>query len=245
MAIGDQNDIFGRIKNVLPRWFGPASPLLDALIQGLSNSSAFVYTLYIYAKLQTRILTATDGWLDMIAADYFGASLQRSANQSDANFRARIVVNMFRERGTRYAITKVLTDLTGRAPVIFEPTRPADTGAYSAPNSGYSVAGGYGSMVIPYQGFIHAFRPIGSGIPFIAGYGTSPGGYSTPSQVDYATLSQVANSVSDLDIYAAIDSVKPAGTIAWVRITPNPITPPKHIGRDFVMGKSSLYTPNQ
>ncbi|PUA19571.1 hypothetical protein [Glaciimonas sp. PCH181] len=219
MATGDQSDIFGRIKSVIPRWFGPSSPLLDALVQGLSNSSAFVFSLYLYAKLQTRIMTATDGWLDMIAADYFGAALQRATNQSDASFRARIIINMFRERGTRYAITKVLTDLTGRAPIIFEPQRPADTGAYRAPNSGYGLAGGYGSVLIPYQGFIQAFRPLSTGIPYVAGYGSSPAGYSTPSQGDYATMSQITGAVTDADIYAAISSVAPIATIAWTKIS--------------------------
>lgn len=220
MGIGDQTDIFGRIKAVLPnRWFGDDSPLVDALIQGLANSSAFIYSLYLYTKLQTRIKTATDGWLDMIAADYFGSTLIRATNQTDTSFRNKIIVNLFRERATRNSITKVLIDLTGRAPVIVEPQRPADTGAYSAPNSGYGVAGAYGSLLIPYQGFIVAYRPLATGIPYIAGYGVSTGAYSTPSQACYATLSQITDQVSDADIYSAIDSVKPIGTIAWTRIT--------------------------
>lgn len=242
MSGGDQGDFFARIKRVIPaRWFGPSSPLVDALVQGLANSSAFVYTLYLYAKLQTRILTATDGWLDMVAADFFGAALQRSANQSDASFRASIIINIFRERGTRNAITKVLTDLTGRAPVIFEPQRPLDTGAYGAPNCGYGAAGGYGSLLLPYQAFVKAYRPLGSGIPKVGGYVGLPvqagagypmwgafiptlgttvpgvGGYGI-GQIEYATLSQSTNAVSDADIYAAIDSVKPVASTIWTQI---------------------------
>ncbi len=95
----------------------------------------------------------------------------------------------------------------------FKIDRPYGYGA------GYGVAGGYGSMLIPYQGFIQAFRPASTGIPYVAGYGTSPGGYSTPSRADYASLAQSTNAVSDADIYAAIDSVKPIGTIPWVRIS--------------------------
>lgn len=219
MAIGDQSDIFARIKSVLPRWFGPASPFLDALLQGVANSHAFAYSLYLYAKLQTRLMTATDGWLDVIAADYFGAALMRAANQSDANFRAKIIINMFRERGTRYAITKVLTDLTGRAPIIFEPLRPADTGAYGAPNCGYGLAGGYGSMQMAYQGLIRAFRPSSNGIPFVAGYGSTPSGYSAPSRGEYASISQVTTGATDADIYAAISSVLPIATIGWTNIS--------------------------
>lgn len=215
---GDQNDAFQRIKAVLPRWFGSDSPLLDALLQGLASASAFVYSLYVYARLQTRIKSATDGWLDMIAADFFGTALQRSANQSDESFRAKIIVNLFRERGTRNAIVRVLTDLTGRAPTIYEPQRPMDTGAYSAPSSGYGLAGSYGSMLIPYQAFVVAYRQASSGIPNVAGYGISTGGYGVASQADYASILQVIGFISDADIYAAIDSVKPAGTTVWTKI---------------------------
>ena len=218
MSIGDQNDVFSRIKSTMPPWFGGATPILDALIQGLAWAGSFVYSLYAYAKLQTRIKTATDGWLDMIAADFFGTALFRSANQTDASFRARILINLIRERATRKGIVTVLTDLTGRAPKVFEVTRPADTGAYSAPNSGYSMYGGYGSLLLPFQAFVDAYRPQLSGIPFVAGYSASPAGYGVPSQGDYASINQVIGAVQDADLYNAIDSVKPAATIIWTRI---------------------------
>src|SRR5947207_74321 len=131
MAVGDQQNMLQRLKALIPAtWFGDTSPLLDALLNGLAKAASFSYSLILYATLQTRIKTATDGWLDMISADFFGSSLPRKANQSDASFRNRIVINLFRERATRNAVVKVLTDLTGRAPIIIEPQRPADTGAY-------------------------------------------------------------------------------------------------------------------
>ncbi len=79
MATGDQQDIFTRLRGYLPRWFGDTaqSPVINALLQGLAYSGAYVYGLYAYAKQQTRILTSSDGWLDMIAADFFGLSVQR------------------------------------------------------------------------------------------------------------------------------------------------------------------------
>lgn len=137
MAIGDQQDIYGRLRGYLPHWFGDAaqSPVLNGLLQGLAYAGAYVYSLYAYAKLQARILTATDGWLDMIAADFFGATIQRKANQTDASFRGTIILNLFRERATRNGMIKVLQDLTGRTPKIIEPTRPADTGAYGGTDS--------------------------------------------------------------------------------------------------------------
>lgn len=222
---GDQQDAFKRIKSALPRWFGDSAPILDGVISGLSWASAFVYSLWAYAKLQTRIKTATDGWLDMISADFFGAALPRKSNQSDASFRARILINMFRERATRNGVIKVLQDLTGRTPAVFEPMRPLDTGAYSAPNSGYGLAGGYGSMLLPFQAFVTAFRPSGTGIPVVGGYGLAnygatnggPGGYGIGA-IEYADMAMVQGAVTDADIYAAIDSVKPAATILWARI---------------------------
>lgn len=215
---GDQQDFFQRIKTLVPRWFGDDTPTIDALVQGLAWAGSFVYSLWAYAKLQTRILTATDGWLDMIAADFFGAALLRQSNQSDASFRARIIINLFRERATRGGIVKVLQDLTGRTPLVFEPLRPADTGCYGGPAIGYGMAGGYGSMLLPFQALVTAYRPTGSGIPLVAGYGISTGGYGQASRADYAAMSMIQGAVTDADIYAAIDSVKPAGTIIWTRI---------------------------
>ena len=221
MATGDQADVFARIKSTLPSsWFGDSTTIIDGLIQGLAWAGSFVYSLYAYAKLQTRIKTATDGWLDMISADFFGTTLPRQTNQTDASFRARIIVNLFRERATRAGIVKVLLDLTGRTPAIFEPLRPADTGAYSAPNSGYGVAGGYGSVLLPFQAFVTAFRPTSQGIPNVAGYGNAPAGYGVASQGgEYASISMIQGAVTDADIYAALDSVHPVGTILWTRIT--------------------------
>jgi len=137
MATGTQADIFARLKAILPaRWFGsPAdsTPILDAVLQGIANVLAFVYSLYAYAKLQTRISTATDGYLDLISADFFGTTLQRNTGQSDTSYRALILANLFREKATRNALIRVLQDLTGQTPIVIEPTKPADCGAYGVP----------------------------------------------------------------------------------------------------------------
>ncbi|QOR55294.1 MAG: hypothetical protein SHS37scaffold220_63 [Phage 67_12] len=473
MATGDQNDIQSRLRQLIPHgWFlNGLSPLRDALLLGLGNILAFGYSLLAYVRLQTRIGTATDGFLDMIAGDFFGSSLTRAANQTDASYRSRILINIFRERVTRRAVTSILTQLTGRAPGIFEPARPADTGSYgaavavsraamgayydaagllrmAAPNTprytynpanlaaptsllveaaatnlltfsasidnaawaktnlltvvpgtftapdgtptadailenttastthfcgrtftiaanapyavsvflkaagrssalisygksgspftrfrslvnlttgtvtgqdvnsplaltqrsaiplpngwfqvllggipdtgstdgyleirlhngatdtytgdgvsgilvwgaqleatalstsyiptgattaardpdvlvnnmpagsgalgGYGVAGGYGSMLLPMQAFVTAYRAYGTGVPNVAGYGISTGAYSTPSQSDYVSITQVSGSLTDADIYAAIDSVRPVSYVIWARIS--------------------------
>jgi hypothetical protein len=133
MSVGDQTDMFGRLKNLLPAgWFGDNNPIRDALLWGYANALAWGYTLYLYAKDQTRIKSASDGWLDLIGLDFFGNNLVRYSGQSDASYRNRILINIFRERTTRHAMEQVLFDLTGRTPIIIEPARPADVGAYGA-----------------------------------------------------------------------------------------------------------------
>lgn len=67
MATGDQADFVRRLKSVLPvQWFDDSNPILDAVLNGIASALSLVYQLYAYAVLQTRILTATDGWLDRL-----------------------------------------------------------------------------------------------------------------------------------------------------------------------------------
>ena len=242
MAAGDQSDFTSRLQQLLPHgWFsGGTVPIRDALLQGMSSALSFVFVLLAYVRNQTRIGTATDGFLDMIAGDFFGASLPRANNQSDTSFRSRIIINIFRERATRSGVIGILRQLTGRAPIIFEPQRPADTGGYGTNSLGYSVAGGYGSMLLPTQLFVTAIRPAGSGIPLIAGYGISTAGYSIGSQGEYASLSMVQSALTDADIYAAIDSVRPVGYVVWANITNIAPATPTYLDSTFVLDSSRL-----
>lgn len=221
MATGDKADITARLQQALPKmWFQPDSPVVLSILGALATAWAWLYSLYAYIVLQSRIKTASDGFLDLIAADFFGTRIARKSSQSDTSFLAIIVANLFRERGTRKAIIQVLTDLTGRAPVVIEPQRPADTGAYGVATMGYGLNGAYGSMLLPYQAFVRAYRPLTSGIPNIAGYGNAPSAYGIASQGgEYASMSMVTGAVLDADIYAAVDSVAPAGSIAWTSIS--------------------------
>ncbi|TPG62198.1 hypothetical protein [Ewingella americana] len=118
MATGDQNDILGRLKALIPpSWFGDNSIFRDAILSACAQALAWCYSLYLYAQLQTRIGTVTDGWLDMIAYDFFGNNYGRTAGQSDDIFRNSIKISIFRERGTRHSIQKVLKGLTGHTPI--------------------------------------------------------------------------------------------------------------------------------
>ncbi|MGH6821950.1 MAG: hypothetical protein ACREC4_00410 [Methylocella sp.] len=173
--IGDQDDILRRLKNVLPPWFGDEIPLIDALLSAPANVLAQVYQQILYARLQTRIATATETWLDAIARDFFGFGLQRRAAEQDAPYRQRIKLEIFRQRITRSALSRAIHDLTGIPPKIFEPARIADTGALGSltpPTFAFNKAGAWGSLNYPDQFFITCFRPPGVGIPNSAGLST-------------------------------------------------------------------------
>jgi hypothetical protein len=241
MATGDSQDMLGRLKALIPpTWYGDDSPIRDAILTGCASALSWCYSLYLYAKLQTRINTATDGWLDIAAYDFFGKNLPRSAGQSDDLFRNTIRTNLFRERGTRQSIIKVLEDLTGKTPDIFEPSRPQDTGAYRGASLGYGLAGGYGSILIPYQAFVTAYRPDGAGIPFVAGYSAVSAGYSDASRGEYASTGMISGLITDTQIYEAIASVKMEGTLVWVKILSHRADDYSQLGIDFITGESSL-----
>lgn len=142
MATGDQDDITNRQYSVLPPWFPDlaAAPVLKALLDGASGVSAFIYAYLSYAALQTRIKTATDAWLDLIAWDFFGGKFVRRNGETDTSWSPRIVAEILRPRQTREAIARVMQDLTGRTPRIIELFNPGDCGGY-----GVVSMGGYGT----------------------------------------------------------------------------------------------------
>jgi hypothetical protein len=221
---GDLQDMVRRLRAVLPaRWFPANAPILEALLQGLAWAWAWCFGLLAYVRSQTRIATATDVWLDIVAQDFFGSTLVRSPGQGDSALRRRIQLELFRDRATRPALEQVLLDLTGRPAVIFEPARATDTGGYggataAAAGLGYGVAGGWGSLQLPFQCFVTAFRPTGAGIAMVAGWGNPAGGYGAGT-VQYASLAMVQGQVTDTDIAGAVAAVMPAASVAWIRIS--------------------------
>jgi hypothetical protein len=216
---GDLSDMLARIKAVLPRaWFPDATPVLDAMLTGVAAGWAWVYSLLAYVQAQTRVATATDVWLDVIALDYFGSGLQRRPAETDSTYRQRIHDELLRERGTRAAIVSILIDLTGRTPTIFEPARTSDTGGYTLGGIGYGVGGGWGSLVLPFQCFVTAYRASGTGVGTVAGWGSGAGGYGEGA-IEYAGLAMIEGQTSDAEIAAAVASVLPATAIAWLRIS--------------------------
>ena len=219
---GDQNDMVSRLRAVLPnRWFPDSAPVLEGLLAGVAQAASWVYGLLGYAKLQTRIATATGGWLDLVAQDCFGARLVRTLGETDASLRARIERELLRPRVTRAALVQQIVDLTGRQPTVFEPRRPADTGCWggflSYAGTGAAGAGGWGSLQLPFQCFVTAYRPSGGGVPTVAGYGAAAGGYGKGA-IEYADAATVTGAALDAEILAAIAGVMPVCGIAWTRI---------------------------
>ena len=232
MATGDQNDMLGRLRAALPTGWFPATapgaltstPVLDAILSGFANTWAWAYSLWAYAGQQARIATSTDVWLDLIGQDFFGYRMARNALETDTTYRARILSEVLRIRGTRAALSKMLIQLTGQTPAIFEPANTSDTGGYTIGGVGYGVGGGYGCLALPFQAFVTAYRPAGAGIATVGGYGNTTlapyggGGYGVGA-MEYANPSLLTGNVTDATIQQAVAGVIPAGTIAWLNIT--------------------------
>ena len=206
---GDLDDIIYRLRSVLPhRWFSETSPNLNAVLSSIATPWVWLYGLISYVISQTRLASATDDWLDLIAADYFGSGLIRKPGEGDASYRSRIQAALVREAATRSAVSEGLTDLIGRQPSIFEPANCMDTGCYGAsglsspiPGTGmaYGQAGGWGSLDLPFQFFITCERSPTPGVGLLAGYSTLNGGYGQ-GQISYIDLALLPGHVTDTDI---------------------------------------------
>lgn len=207
-----------RLRLVLPKgWFADEAPVLGALLTGLGTVWSGLYVLLAYVRTQTRIASASGIFLDMISLDFLGGRLPRRPAETDAAYQSRISVNLLAPRATRQGVVNILTSLTGRAPVIFEPLNATDTGGYNV-NLGYNLAGGYGCNGLPYQVFVTAYRPNETTVSNAGGYRTGPGGYGT-APMYYADTTEFTGNVTDAEIYTAIAAALPVCAVAWTRIS--------------------------
>lgn len=191
--IGDQTDMLARLKAMLPsRWFADTTPVLDGMMSGMASTAAWAHSLLTFVRQQARLATASHVFLDLAAIDFFGPRVARAAGQSDDAFRAKMLRELYRIRSTRPAIATALEEWTGRSPDIFEPSRPADTGAWNG-CLGYGVGGRWGSLSLPNQVFVTGFRP--------------------------AVGDSAHANVADADIYAEVAGLLPAAATAWTRIS--------------------------
>jgi hypothetical protein len=223
---GSSEDMIRRQASILPPWFGPPGttpPILGIPMAMAADVAAWAYEFIMYVRQQSRIKTATGGWLDMIAWDFFGSRLRRRLGQTDESFRRRILIEMFRPRNTRPAMIAVLKDLTGHAPRIFEPARPQDTGGIGTGGGmGIGVSGSIGSVGQPGEVFIDVYRTPEAGIAYAAGIGIPVGGIGVASRLTIADLAQVRGVLTDDDIRAAVVATRAEGVRVWMRILSSP-----------------------
>jgi hypothetical protein len=232
MAKGDTSDISNRLRAALPPWFPDSAnaPILTAILNGIADGFAFIHDYLRFAKLQTRISTATGGWLDLIAWDFFGSRFTRRHGETDTSWQPRVLKEILRPRQTRAAISTALSDLTGRVPKIIELWNPADCGGYGVPQmGGYGTGPGcYGSLLFNNQVLVTAYRAPTQGIPNADGYGGYAGGYGAGT-IEYGSLALVTGPITDAEIYARTQQTIAAGTTAWVALQSNPPPPPSLI----------------
>lgn len=217
--VGSQQDCFERLKANLARWFGTDTPKLDALLQGTAETDSTIYNQISYSNAQTRIATATGDALDLIAKDYFGDLLIRHYQENDDSYRTRIYANLIQELATRNGMITVLTKLTGIPPTVVEGWNPLDIGAFDT-SLYYDVYGGLGSME-PYTALIYVTSPQLTGFTYIGGYDqTEWGGFGYDFNFNNAYIdnTQAIITVSNKDIYEAIQRTKCFGTYIYLYI---------------------------
>lgn len=216
---GDQDDLFSRIWSVLAPWFGDptTSPVIAAAVQGAAWALAFIYSLYAFAKAQTRFATMSGGWLDLGAGDFFGDRLPRFGGEPDSSYARRIRLEVLRDRNTRNAIDRAVFDLTGDHPTVFEPWRPADCGCLGVDMwlGGPSLLG---TPTAPFTVYITTPAPKGFGIPNLPGLDDAAAGLdSTLTLADAADT--IANGPTPADVLDALERVRTAGRTYYVTFT--------------------------
>lgn len=226
MAVGDQSDITSRLFRWLPaRWFPTdQGTFVNTVVQGLAAGLSSIHGFIVYAALQMRIATATVGWLDLIAGDFFGARLPRITGELDPLYSARIRREIMRERVTREAIDRVIYDATGNHPVIIELDRISDIGGW---RQGFAWGvGSYGSKGLPFQVFVTTPRQNPNVFPLLAGWRAYCGGYGGPYSAWAVPSIFPPPQPPDAEIIAAIERVRAAGITIWLQLTNGPPAPP-------------------
>lgn len=231
--IGDSGDTKRRLRSLIPGgWLSRSlRPISDTVFGGLADSLSWAYSLIAAAKNLTRLAT-TAGWvLDLAAWDFFGARFLRHKNELDDLWRQRIVAEIFRERVTRKGITEALVNLTGRAPIIFEPWNPDDCGAgygaagircpggriayggkrSSAATGAYGRWGGYSHGLMAYS-----YSSPGSPVTF-TGSG-SYGSYAYPYQVFITAFRPLSPGIPFINGYNGYNGGYGRGIIAYANL---------------------------
>lgn len=227
--IGDKTDLFGRLMRLLPNWFGrdaAPTPVLDGLLQAPSAALSFFFSLYAYAKLQTRLTTATDGWLDLISQDFFGAALPRNPSETDTAFLARIKANLFLASNTIAAISAAIFAITGTTPRIIEGWRPTQTGTWDGPAGEGMMFWDVDNLTTPFRWTDYAAGALFIEVPIaplaVLGNGFMPGwdtwSYWDTFSLNFIDLGAVAI-YGATEVAAIVRRLKVAGVLTLIKFT--------------------------
>lgn len=273
IVTGDSNDMISRLTRLLPKgWWNDGSfnaadaSFITSIKGGLADGLAWIYSLLLYIKNQTRLTTSTDFFIDLSAFDFFGLRIKRKPGQSDQSLIATIKKEIFRERVTRHGIEQAVEDLTQTEVTIFEPKNPQDSGGWGV-DFAFDAAGAWGAD-LPFTMFITAVEPVGAGIPDLAGFDSASGGWGgsmgtgaafssgfssgfgpfgmsdvgedgTGGAFALADPSLIQGIVTNQDIYNTIEATRAAGVTCWVNIGP-PTVISGRIGIDFTIGVTPI-----
>lgn len=244
---GDVSDLQARLRSVLPTWWPNigVSPVFDGILIGIATIFSAVYGLIQVAGLQTRIRSATGGFIDLIAWDFFGGRFTRITGETDAAFDARVIEELVRPRVTRSAIQAAVAELTGNPVRIIEASNLTDVGFYKvrgsgpAPVSYWNVDAPGAPLRWSPRGLANQFF-IECTLPLTASFGGNPmpawgqytlnwmkrgtaGALATGSSLILRT-DTIGQRGSDV-VYALINAMRAAGVIAWVKFVPIPTKP--------------------
>lgn len=217
--IGDFNYFFNRIYGRLPTgWFPDdptQAPVISSIVAMIAYSASYIFARISYAENQARISTASGLFLDVIANEMLGPyNFPRRSNETDGNYRTRILTEILRTRGTRAAMVSALHDLTGYNPSIFQPVKDAqgwDNDFFDSPTMLY------GSYDQPYTAYIDVKLPPGTGITFDKSFDT---GFWDDGLLAYGDNSQLQSVVGEQEVFNTIAATAPAGTTILVSIHP-------------------------
>lgn len=219
MATGDADDILARLQRVIPPWFGTEAeaPVWTAFLAGAASALAGIYSFFGFAKAQTRVATATGGFLELAAGDVAGDGLPRFAGELDSAYSRRIRLEPLRDRCTVTAIKKAVFDITGIEPDVFEGFDLFNNGALGAPSLALGSAGRWSSAGLPRCVFVAVTMHNNYGIPNRGGFDDGVGGLGV-GNFSWADNSEIVGSgATQLDVIDAVERVRAAGTKVFVR----------------------------
>lgn len=251
MATGDVTDMQARLRGLLPPWFPNvgSAPVVDGVLTGIATLLSLMYGLIAYARLQTRIRSATGGFLDLIAWDFLGGRFTRFPGESDQAFLPRLLTELTRRRVTRAAIIAALEQATGYPVRLIEPGVLTDNGFWKVRGSAPSPVSFYrvdtpsnparwSGRGLRCQFFVECTLPLQTtfGNNAMPAWGVRGAGGSSVFSANWmlrgtagalkwgsSWLSRSgASTGGEAFIYSLLNAMRAAGIICWVKFVPVP-----------------------